>query len=186
MDKIETFIAKYSPVLHPNHYLLIEMKQKLAAIIRHMGEMNSEFSKSVKLLRRKIELCKEIVPLLSILQPGISRMKGIALYEQFLPIMQLSKMYYDEKSISLEEYYVSERSITVFNYRLVEDLICGFISQNYLTEAEALAKESIRMLIYEPISSPEGMLAKQAMYELKDLRSEKQRIAKQLSRKAKK
>lgn len=49
-----------------------------------------------------------------------------------------------------------------------------------------LAKESIRMLIYEPITNPEGMLAKQAMYELKDLRSEKQRIAEQLNRKPKK
>lgn len=111
MDKIEMFIAKYSRVLHPNHYLLIEMKQKMAAIIRHMGEMNSEFSKSVKLLERKIELCKEIVPLLSILQPGISRLKGIALYEQFLPLQQLSKIYYREKSISLTEYYVSYSSI---------------------------------------------------------------------------
>lgn len=106
MDQIEIFIAKYSRVLHPNHYLLIEMKQKLAAIIRHMGEMNSEFTKSVKLLNRKIELCKEIVPLLSILQPGISRLRGIALYEQFLPLMQLSKIYYQRKSISLDEYYV--------------------------------------------------------------------------------
>lgn len=53
-----------------------------------------------------------------------------------------------------------------------------------MTEAEILAKESIRMLIYEPITNPEGMLAKQAMYELKDLRSEKQKIAKQLSRKS--
>lgn len=112
MDKIEMFIEKYSRVLHPNHYLLIEMKQKLAAIIRHMGEMNSEFSKSVKLLKRKIELCKEIVPLLDILQPGISRLKGIALYEQFLPLMQLAKIYYHENSISLDEYYVScERAI---------------------------------------------------------------------------
>lgn len=106
MDKIELSIAKYSCILHPNHYLLIEMKQKLAAIIRHMGEMNSDYCKSEKLLSRKIELCKEIVPLLDILQPGISRLKGIALYEQFLPLMQLSKIYYQEKSISLDEYYV--------------------------------------------------------------------------------
>lgn len=111
MEKIEMFLAKYAHVLHPNHYLLIEMKQKLAALIRHMGEMNGEFCKSVKLLTRKIELCKEIVPLLSILQPGISRLKGIALYEQFLPLMQLSKIYYQDKSISQEEYYVSKQFV---------------------------------------------------------------------------
>lgn len=125
MDQIEIFIAKYSRVLHPNHYLLIEMKQKLAAIIRHMGEMNSEFSKSVKLLNRKIELCKEIVPLLSILQPGISRLRGIALYEQFLPLMQLSKIYYREKSISLDEYYVRLHIFRFFSVKMLFTFHCN-------------------------------------------------------------
>lgn len=41
-----------------------------------------------------------------------------------------------------------------------------------------MVKESIRMLLYEPAMNPEGMLAKQAMYELKELRMIKQRIEK--------
>lgn len=113
MEHIELIIDKYARVLHPNHYLLIEMKQKLAAIIRHMGEVNGAFAVSVKLLKRKIELCKEIAPLLDILQPGISRLKGIALYEQFLPLVQLTKIYWREKSISIDEYYVRR---SVFNF----------------------------------------------------------------------
>lgn len=126
MDKIEMFIEKYSRILHQNHYLLIEMKQKLAAIIRHLGEMNSEFSKSVKLLKRKIELCKEIVPLLDILQPGISRLKGIALYEQFLPLMQLAKIRHQEKSISFDEYYVREQ-LSNFLENISRYLIASFV-----------------------------------------------------------
>lgn len=34
------------------------------------------------------------------------------------------------------------------------------------------------MLLYEPATNPEGMLAKQAMYELKELRIIKQRMEK--------
>lgn len=36
------------------------------------------------------------------------------------------------------------------------------------------------MLLYEPVSSPEGMLAKQAMLELRDLRLVKQQFEKSI------
>lgn len=45
-----------------------------------------------------------------------------------------------------------------------------------LCEAEEIAKESIRMLLYEPLTNPEGMLARQAMRELKEMRTIKQQI----------
>lgn len=121
IECIESFIGKYRNVLHPSHYLLVEQKQKLAALIRHMGKMaydNWRVASTVhdraskrdtleKLLVRKIELCKELVPLLSTLQPGISRLKAIALYEQFVPYIQLAKLYHQGKSISDTEYLVN-------------------------------------------------------------------------------
>lgn len=54
--------------------------------------------------------------------------------------------------------------------------------QSYLCAGEELAKESIRMLLYEPAKSPEGMLAKQAMHELRDLRAVKQQLEKSIKR----
>lgn len=109
-DELNALIAKYMPLLHSNHYLLIEMKQKLAAIIRHMnanafdsvtansviGRQNTSSSSIASLLERKIELCKEFIPLLDILQPGISRLKAIVLYEQFGPLVQLAKLQYQQ------------------------------------------------------------------------------------------
>lgn len=38
------------------------------------------------------------------------------------------------------------------------------------------------MLLYEPVENPEGMLAKQAMYEVKELRAIKARIEKSLKK----
>lgn len=116
IECMEAFIAKYTKLLHPNHYLLIEMKQKLAAIIRHMSATaydsvtknnNSNQCVSIgqnknddhRLLKRKIELCKEFVPLLDILQPGISRLKAIVLYEQFGPLVQIARSNYQQKVI---------------------------------------------------------------------------------------
>lgn len=132
-EVLNALIAKYTLLLHSNHYLLIEMKQKLAAIIRHMNvsafdsittkmsnqcisigqkpvdQHNNQFRSSpiVRLLERKIELCKEFIPLLDILNPGISRMKAIVLYEQFGPIVQLAKLYYQQKVICDAEILVN-------------------------------------------------------------------------------
>lgn len=119
IEHIELFIAEYTNILHPNHYILVEMKQKLAAIIRHMiktamdnfinvnARDNSNFRTLLeKLLKRKIELCKELVPLLNILEPGISRLKAIAMYEQFTPLAQIAKIYYQLRYINDEKYLV--------------------------------------------------------------------------------
>lgn len=138
IERIELFISKYTKILHPNHYLLIEMKQKLAAVIRHMSSTASydnafvtstaaaataatvktgdktktvnntqrTFSPLEHLLQRKIDLCKEFIPLLNILQPGISRLKAIALYEQFSPLVQLARLHHQHKIITDAEYLV--------------------------------------------------------------------------------
>lgn len=58
-----------------------------------------------------------------------------------------------------------------------------YVFQAHLREAEIIVKEAIRMLLYEPVSNPEGLLAKQAMYELKELRMEKTRMEKFIKRK---
>lgn len=133
IERIEAFIRKYAERLHPNHYLLIEMKQKLAAIIRHMSANESSNSNrnsnrnsvacnsfdtannSVdrqrspfeSLLKRKIDLCHEFIPILEILQPGISRLKAIALYEQFVPTVQLAKLHHQQKTINDAEFLVN-------------------------------------------------------------------------------
>lgn len=134
IEHIEMFIAKYGRVLHPNHYLLIEMKQKLAAMIRHMSATTYDsatgysqqsidanntpndrrLSPFEHLLIRKIDLCREFIPLLHILQPGISRLKAIALYEQFVPLVQIAKLHHQQKIISDAEYLVNTIYISLF------------------------------------------------------------------------
>lgn len=136
IEHIELFITKYTRLLHPNHYLLMEMKQKLAAVIRHMSataydnatssfvnaaaasdaannNSQRQLSPHEHLLQRKIDLCKEFIPLLNILQPGISRLKAIALYEQFAPFVQLARLQHQQKIITDAEYLV-----TIIIYRL--------------------------------------------------------------------
>lgn len=44
--------------------------------------------------------------------------------------------------------------------------------QKLLQHAEAMLREAIRMLLYEPQDSPEGKLAKNMLKELKDLQND--------------
>lgn len=159
IEHIELFISKYTRMLHPNHYLLIEMKQKLAAVIRHTTTYDNAtnlngtvarfqtdnaannnntdqriLSPLENLLQRKIDLCKEFIPLLSILQPGISRLKAIALYEQFSPLVQLARLHHQHKIISDAEYLVNiilyhpllfiyHNAVTSFAYMSCNDMM---------------------------------------------------------------
>lgn len=75
VTKQENFIQTYSQLLSPNHYLVLEMKQKLAAILRNICDNSPRPIENV--LQRKMELCRDILPVLRVLQPGISRMTGI-------------------------------------------------------------------------------------------------------------
>lgn len=78
LNELEEFIFKYSLLLNPNHFIVCELKQKLAAIIRNILDYNQNINNTElrKLLQRKIEICNDILPIIKILQPGISRLTG--------------------------------------------------------------------------------------------------------------
>lgn len=73
---MEEYIKNVSLVLAPNHYLLLDAKQRLAGVYRDI--INREPHPTKKVMRRKIQLCKEMLPVIEILTPGISRTKGNA------------------------------------------------------------------------------------------------------------
>lgn len=98
---LEQLIVKYSNILNPNHYLVVDMKQKLTAILRNICDY--EMTPQPKILQRKIILCEEILPILKVIQPGISRLKGIALYEYFNSMVELTIHNMNEKVISIKE-----------------------------------------------------------------------------------
>lgn len=142
---LEQSIQKYSEILNPKHSFVIQLKQTVAAILREIA-VNNMSHPPKKVLRRKLELCEEILPILQALQPGISRMTGIALYESHVPLVQLAHRNYESKEIKCDE--------------LLKNLIL----------AEIWLKESISMLIYEHQTTPEGKLGKRGISELKELR----------------
>ncbi|XP_037027904.1 SET domain-containing protein SmydA-8-like [Bradysia coprophila] len=144
VENLEQAISIQSKLLNPNHYLVIDMKQRLASILRNICDRS--MVPQPKMLRRKIELCEDILPIIRILQPGIARLKAIALFEYFNSKAELTIHEMNDQKLSISE---------------------GIAK---LASAEQLATESIKMLLYEPKSTPEGHLAKIAMLKLKSIR----------------
>ncbi|XP_043249726.1 SET domain-containing protein SmydA-8-like [Colletes gigas] len=139
---LETLLAKLSRSLHQNHFLMLSLKQKLVNV--YTKEVSSP-NPQKKVMQRMLDMCKEMYNMLEIVEPGISRLKGIMLYEMHLPLVLLANRAYAAREISSME--LTSR----------------------LEEAGSLLKKSLTMLLLEPTETPEGKLAKRALQELKAL-----------------
>ncbi|XP_063973516.1 SET domain-containing protein SmydA-8-like [Diachasmimorpha longicaudata] len=139
---LEKLIENLTRTFHPHHSLLLNLKQKLLTIYRK--ELMSLHPEK-HILRRMVELCRELVEVLEIVEPGISRLKGIMLYEMHRPIVILANRMYASREISSEELAIR------------------------LEEATKYLKNALSMLLLEPASTPEGLLVKRALQEYKTL-----------------
>ncbi|CAG4960141.1 unnamed protein product [Parnassius apollo] len=143
--ELEEYVKNVSLVLAPNHYLLLEAKQRLAGVLR--DAINREPRPTKKMMRRKIELCKELLPVLEKISPGICRIKAITLYELHCTMVQLAKKLFDGREINGSAYL------------------------DELQNAEKHLKKSIEMLLIEPGNSPEGELCSKALEEYRALKA---------------
>ncbi|KAG5331828.1 MSTAA protein, partial [Acromyrmex charruanus] len=142
IKKIDSLLKKLSRSLHTNHFLMLSLKQKLLTACRK--EITS-LNPQKKVVQKMLDTCKEIYDVLDIVEPGISRLKGIMLYEMHLPIIILANRSYSAREISSTQ------------------LTCQ------LEEARDLLKKALTMLLLEPLTTPEGKLAKRALEELRTL-----------------
>ena len=61
----------------PQHFVILELKQTLVAAYRDMILRDPNPTK--KVLSRKTELCRDMLPVLQVVEPGISRLRGRAI-----------------------------------------------------------------------------------------------------------
>lgn len=102
----EELLNKYGGEFHPNHFLMIDLKQNIATILRAVL-INSMREPSKEVLMRRLELCEEILPVVKTVIPGYSKLYAIALYEYLLSFLELSEMDFRSKVITKELYCVS-------------------------------------------------------------------------------
>ncbi|XP_004517860.1 uncharacterized protein LOC101458132 [Ceratitis capitata] len=140
----ESLLDKYGGRFHQNHFVLVEIKQNIAAILRAIL-MNPMCVPGQDLLERKLQLCEELMPLVRTVLPGISKLYGIALYEYLLSYMELAELMYEDKEAGN----------------------AALIFQEKLENARDIAAKAKEMLRFEPSNSPEGHLVSRIAMEQK-------------------
>nr|CAD7202770.1 unnamed protein product [Timema douglasi] len=137
---MEDLLFRLQRSFAPHHSLILELKQNLIAVYRNTNQPNN------KILAKKINLCLDIIPILRRLEPGISRLLGISLYELHTATSAIANKQFRNGKTKEPELL------------------------KMLQESEGYLREAVAHLIYEPRNTHEGQLAKMALQDLRDLR----------------
>lgn len=162
--EIQQWIDKYSTLLNSKHWIVLDAKQMLAGLLKN--ECGSDKGASMKLLKKKLDLYEELVPIIKTLRPGLSKMLG----EVFLrfALKNTSNHYFLTKGIALYEHQLSITQVAQKNFdtgNTTEEILL-----EQLLRAESILRDSINNLVFEHKTTPEGQLCKHALVNLKDLR----------------
>ncbi|KAJ0174415.1 hypothetical protein K1T71_009523 [Dendrolimus kikuchii] len=149
----ENFLHKYRNVLHSTHYLCLSAKHSLSQLYGKVVDYMIHQMPETE-LNRKIDICRDLMTVFDVIEPGYSRLRGVTLYELHAPLMILTTRDFEKKAISKES----------LRTRLKEIVNC-------LTE-------SALILGFEPSQSSEGLMASAARDALKKIRTWEQIIGK--------
>ncbi|KAM7347903.1 SET and MYND domain containing, arthropod-specific, member 4 [Cochliomyia hominivorax] len=141
---LENFLKRYSDVLGPNHYLLHSAKYSLCQIY---GKIENYLLPQLSLedLQRKQRYCREFLEVIDVLEPGLTRLRGLIMYELHAPIIMISQ------------------------YLLMHDLITRKQFNLNMKEVVHLLKQSALILKMEPQGSSEhqmGLAAEDALQKM--------------------
>ncbi|XP_016928682.2 SET domain-containing protein SmydA-8 [Drosophila suzukii] len=144
----ESLLTQYGPLLHPNHFMLLDIKQNIASILRAAALMNSMEQPCKKLLARRVELCSDLLPVCRAVVPGLSKLYAIGLFEYLLALVELVELQFAESDLDKKEYVA------------------------HLRTASMVAKEAMDLLRFEPENSAEGYLSDRISMELERIESD--------------
>ncbi|XP_032595158.1 SET domain-containing protein SmydA-8 isoform X2 [Drosophila grimshawi] len=144
LEESERLLRKYKSLLHPSHYIATGLRQLLIEMYgRVQGYEMVQLSD--QLLERKSSLCRKVLRVLNVFEPGLSRSRAMNLYELHVPLVLLAKNGFIAGTLS------------------------GGELRARLVDAIDLLKECVDILQHEDHDSQEGILcgvAKQALEQL--------------------
>lgn len=145
LQTIESVLKKYRSILHPRHYQMISLKQ---ALIELYGRVSGYEMPELPdlLLERKLEICRDVIKVLDITEPGKTRARGMILYEMHAVLILLAQSAFRQK------------------------VIYGLVLKKRLKEAAEFLQEAVDILSLEDLQSTEGQIAIQAKEGLDQLR----------------
>lgn len=140
----EAIYRKYRSVFHPKSAYMTMLRVDLTQLYgRAPGYTIHELPDLLQ--ERKVELCYQLLEVLDVVEPGISRLKGITYYELHAPLISLARNEYKSDFITREHF------------------------RKKMQDAVNFLEKSVEMLKFEPPNSAEGELAVVAKQALENL-----------------
>lgn len=107
IQSCEEVLKKYLKILHPNHFLILSLKENLIDMYGwQLGNNNENEFVIAQSLERKIELCRDVLKLLDVIQPGLNRGRGMIIYEIYTSMGATLKKHW--KTMPNRKEYVNE------------------------------------------------------------------------------
>lgn len=137
LQETEKLMRKYHVVVHPLHFIQIGLRQSLIEMYGRVAEYELSELPDV-MLEHKEDLCRQVLHVLDVFEPGLSRTRAMMLYELHVPLVLLAK----------------------------SGFIAGFLTadalKHKLLDVIAILKECVDILQYEDQETHEGNLCKVA------------------------
>uniref|UniRef100_A0A1Q3FMT7 Putative histone tail methylase n=1 Tax=Culex tarsalis TaxID=7177 RepID=A0A1Q3FMT7_CULTA len=144
VELFENFLLKYEPLLHKNHYLFLSAKHSLSELYgKAPGYLMHELT--LDQIKRKEDLCRDLLTLTDSYEPGLSRLRGQLMYELQAPIMVKSRYLFETQRITKAQLKLK------------------------LKEVARLLKQSAEILAFEPPGSADHEMAVAAKSALREL-----------------
>ncbi|KAJ8680669.1 hypothetical protein QAD02_016456 [Eretmocerus hayati] len=140
----EDFMKKYKSVLHPRHALLTIPRYSLSQLYGRVEEYFLDDLPDV-VLEHKAEMCRLLLQVLDKVEPGMTRSRGMVLYELHAPLLFIAR--------------------TQWNAGVIDNAAL----KSKMTEAASILIESAKILELEPEGTPEHEISKGAREALEQL-----------------
>uniref|UniRef100_A0A0K8WDS8 Protein msta, isoform A n=2 Tax=Bactrocera latifrons TaxID=174628 RepID=A0A0K8WDS8_BACLA len=137
LQETEKLMRKYCVVVHPLHFIQIGLRQNLIEMYGRVAEYELSELPDV-LLEHKEELCRQVLHVLDVFEPGLSRTRAMMLYELHVPLVLLAKSGF------------------------ISGVLTADALKNKLLDVIAILNECVDILQYEDPETQEGNLCKVA------------------------
>lgn len=127
VQHLEEMIYHFSQLLHPNHYILIDIMHNLV----HLYAAKKVLTRPEK--ERKVQLCVLVLETLMKIDPGYTKWRGTLLQEMIHTVMLISKEDHAKKRITTLQFH---KRLGMCAKNLEEAKKClfdGFTSQHHET-----------------------------------------------------
>ncbi|XP_058056982.1 SET domain-containing protein SmydA-8 [Anopheles bellator] len=146
LEAYERLYKKFRTVLHPLHFINTAIRHSLIELYGRIPGYEMAELPDV-LLERKVELCRDVLRVLDVFEPGRSRSRAMVLYELHAPLIVLAQS----------------------GFARGEEKRDGKTLKQQLTEAATILEECGSILEWEDPTTPEGILANVAKQSLLQL-----------------